>query len=98
MYAFNINGDHFKICLMVIRLTFVIFQMMSFVYTKAGRSNNHFAPCHQTHHFTPLSPIYNAARHNFASPVRLLKGKNCCTVCSLHAYKLLFQHCDILQF
>ena len=46
MYAFNINGDHFKICLMVIRLTFVIFQMMSFVYTKAGRSNNHFAPCH----------------------------------------------------
>ena len=26
MYSFNINGDHFKICLMVVGLTFVIYQ------------------------------------------------------------------------
>ena len=32
LYAFNINGDHFKICLMVVGLTFVIYQMTSSEY------------------------------------------------------------------
>ena len=50
MYAFNINGDHFEICLMVVELIFVIYQMTP--YIKAGKSKNHFAPCH---HFTQLS-------------------------------------------
>ena len=32
LYAVNINGDHFKICIMVIRLTFVFYQMTSSVH------------------------------------------------------------------
>ena len=38
---------------MVVGLTFVINQMTPYQYIKAGRSKNHFAPCH---HFTTLSP------------------------------------------
>ena len=44
------TGDYFKNCLMVVGLTFVIYQMM-YLYIKAGRSQNHYSPCY---HFTPL--------------------------------------------
>ena len=52
--------------LMLVGLTFVIYQITSSLF-KAGRSKNQFAPCH---HFTPLPPTWSDVRSNSENAVK----------------------------